>query len=334
MRIAITGGAGFIGSNFVSFICKKYRQAQILNIDKMTYAANPLTLQILNKFPNHNFIKMDICDGKSIEGLLDGCEIIVHFAAETHVDRSLENAENFLMTDVLGTFRILEAIRKTKSVRRYIHISTDEVYGSIQSGSFLEESNLNPTNPYSASKAAADLLVLSYFRSYNIPAVIIRATNNFGPFQHPEKFIPLSITNALENKKIPLYGDGLQVREWIFVHDTCRVIEILFDKGEPGQVYNVSSHQERTNIDVLKRILKLLGKKEELITHVPDRPSHDRRYSIVSEKIEKLGFKTDYSFEKGLDETILWYKKNQQWWKHIKNSPEFQRYYKAKYPYL
>jgi len=334
LKIAITGGAGFIGSNFTSFICKKYKQSQILNIDRMTYAANPLTLQILNKLPNHRFIKIDICDSKGIEELLSGYEIIVHFAAETHVDRSLENTRDFLTTNISGTLSILETIKKIKSIKRYIHISTDEVYGSIQSGSFTEESKINPTNPYSVSKASADFLVLSYFRYFNIPAIIIRSTNNFGPFQHPEKFIPLAITNALEGKKIPLYGDGKQTREWIFVYDTCRAIEMLINNGEPGQIYNVSAHQEKTNIETLKKILKMLEKDENLILNVPDRPSHDVRYSIATEKIEKLGFKSIYSFENGLKETIKWYKENQQWWKHIKNSTGFRQYYKARYPSL
>jgi len=334
LKIAITGGVGFIGSNFISFICRKYKHADVLNIDKLTYAANPLTLQQLNAFTNHTFVKCDIRDRKSLEGLLNGYEILVHFAAETHVDRSIENPENFLKTNVLGTFEILEAIRKIKSIKRYIHISTDEVYGGIQCGSFIEESNLNPTNPYSISKAAADFLVLSYYRYYNIPAVILRPTNNFGPFQHPEKFIPLAITNALENKKIPIYGNGLQKREWLFVYDTCKAVELLFEKGEPGQIYNVSGHQERTNIEVAEEILNILGKKEKLITHISDRPSHDIRYSLVSKKIEELGFAVEYGFDNGLEETISWYKHNKKWWQAIKNSPAFIRYYKKKYPYL
>ncbi|MGB9643263.1 MAG: dTDP-glucose 4,6-dehydratase [Candidatus Ratteibacteria bacterium] len=334
MKIAVTGGAGFIGSNFVRFICEKYPEIQVLNIDKMTYAANPITVEFLNEFTNHTFIKIDICHATEIKEALDECNIIVHFAAETHVDRSLENPETFLLTDILGTHRILEVVKNSKVIKKYIHISTDEVYGSIESGSFVEHSSLNPTNPYAASKASADLLVLSYIRCYNIPALIVRFTNNFGPFQHPEKFIPLAITNALENKKIPLYGDGKQVRDWLYVLDTCRAIDLLIEKGQPGQIYNVSAHQERKNIDVLYKILEVLGKDKILIVSVPDRIAHDKRYSLSSEKIQKLGFCPVYDFEKGLDETIKWYVNNEKWWKFIKNSPEFQKYYKSRYPDL
>ncbi|HXK45490.1 MAG TPA: dTDP-glucose 4,6-dehydratase, partial [bacterium] len=319
MKIAVTGGAGFIGSNFVRFVCKKYPETRVINIDKMTYAANPITLEFLKEYPNHIFLKLDICNAEEIEKILNECEIIVHFAAETHVDRSLENPENFLLTDILGTYRILEVIRNSKSIRKYIHVSTDEVYGSIASGSFVEHSPLNPTNPYAASKASADLMVLSYIRCYKIPAIIVRFTNNFGPFQHPEKFIPLVITNALENKKIPLYGDGQQIRDWLYVFDTCRAVDLLIEKGEPGQIYNVSAHQERKNIDVLSEILKILGKDKDLMVNIPDRIAHDRRYSLSSEKIQQLGFLPVYDFEKGLEETIKWYLDNKKWWQFIKN---------------
>ncbi len=331
MKIAVTGGAGFIGSNFVSFFCEKHPEIELYNLDKMTYAANPMTLCFLKKYKNHKFFRIDICDARDMEDIIKDCETIIHFAAETHVDRSLNNAENFLMTDVFGTFRILELIRKTKTVNKFIHISTDEVYGSIESGSFTEVSPLNPTNPYAASKAAADMLVLSYVKCYGIPALIVRFTNNFGPFQHPEKFIPLAITNAIENKKIPLYGDGRQVRDWLFVQDTCQAIEILLSKGIPGNIYNVSAHQEKQNIEVLRTILKLLGKDESLIVYVPDRIAHDRRYSLNSEKIKNLGFQPYYDFEKGIEKTVEWYEKNQQWWKKLKNSHEFQEYYRIKY---
>ncbi|HOK79545.1 MAG TPA: dTDP-glucose 4,6-dehydratase [bacterium] len=334
MKIAVTGGVGFIGSNFVRFVCKKYPEIQVINIDKMTYAANPLTLEFLSEFTNHTFMKLDICHATEIKEILNECDIIVHFAAETHVDRSLANPETFLLTDILGTYRILEVVKNSRSITKYIHISTDEVYGSIESGSFAEHSPLNPTNPYAASKASADLLVISYIRCYKIPALIVRFTNNFGPFQHPEKFIPLAITNALENKKIPLYGDGQQIRDWLYVLDTCRAIDLLIEKGEPGQIYNVSACQERKNIDVLCKILKALGKDKNLIINVPDRIAHDKRYSLSSEKIQKLGFYPVYDFEKGIDETISWYVNNEKWWKFIKNSPEFQKYYKSRYPDL
>lgn len=334
MKVAVTGGAGFIGSNFIMTFCRKHPEIEVRNIDRLTYAANPLTLKSLNKFQNHKFFKIDICDKAGMEKVLEGCEIIVHFAAETHVDRSLQNAESFLLTDIVGTFRILEIIKTKKSVRKYIHISTDEVYGSIDSGSFSEDSPLNPTNPYAASKASADLLVLSYIKCYNIPAIIVRFTNNFGPFQHPEKFIPLAITNAIENKKIPLYGDGKQVRDWLFVEDTCSALEILIEKGETGNIYNVSANQEKQNLEVLQKILKLLGKKEDLIEHIPDRLAHDRRYSLSCEKIKKIGFLPSFDFEKGIEATVEWYLKNIAWWKKIKESREFQEYYKNRYPNL
>ncbi len=300
----------------------------------MTYAANPLTLKTLDKLQNHKFFEIDICDTSGMERALQNCEIMVHFAAETHVDRSLQNAENFLTTDVIGTFRILEFIRKAKSVRKYIHISTDEVYGSIETGSFSETSPLNPTNPYAASKAAADLLVLSYVKCYKIPAIIVRFTNNFGPFQHPEKFIPLTITNAIENKKIPVYGDGKQVRDWLFVEDTCRAIEILMEKGITGNIYNVSASQEKQNLEVVRSILKLLGKKENLIVHIPDRIAHDKRYSLSCEKIKEIGFIPSYNFEKGLEITVEWYVNNAEWWKKVKETKEFQTYYRSRYPDL
>jgi len=334
MKIAVTGGCGFIGSNFINYICRKHPEYNVINLDKMTYAANPVTLQMLRKYKNHSFVKIDIAEAMEIEQILENCEVIVHFAAETHVDRSLQNAENFLTTDIIGTYRIIEAIRKIKTVKKYIHISTDEVYGSIEKGSFAEDARLNPTNPYAATKASADLLVLSYIRCYKIPAVIVRFVNNFGPFQHPEKFIPLAITNAIENKKIPLYGNGFQMRDWLFVEDTCRAIELLIDRGETGEIYHVSAHQEKRNIDVLKKILALLGKDEKLIVSVPDRIAHDVRYSLSCEKIEKLGFQPARNFDDGLVRTVKWYKENQYWWTFIKNSDEFQKYYKNKYPSL
>ncbi|MCM8825567.1 MAG: dTDP-glucose 4,6-dehydratase, partial [Candidatus Omnitrophica bacterium] len=313
MRIAVTGGAGFIGSNFVSFFCENHPADEIFNIDKMTYAANPMTLDILKRYKNHAFFRIDICNYDEMEKVLGDCEFVVHFAAETHVDRSLQSAGSFLKTDIFGTFVILEIVKKLKSFKKFIHVSTDEVYGSIESGSFTEDAPLNPTNPYAASKASADLLVLSYVKCFHIPAVIVRFTNNFGPFQHPEKFIPLAITNAMENKRIPLYSNGTQVRDWLFVQDTCRAIEILIERGSPGEIYNVSAHQERQNIEVLDRILSLLGKDKNLVVHVPDRVAHDKRYSLSCEKIRKLGFRPLFNFEQGLETTIKWYQQNQQW---------------------
>ncbi|MCM8789081.1 MAG: dTDP-glucose 4,6-dehydratase, partial [Candidatus Omnitrophica bacterium] len=298
------------------------------------YASNPATLEFLKEYKNHKFFRIDICNFDDMKRVLNGCEVVVHFAAETHVDRSLEKGEIFLTTNVLGTFRILEIIKNLESLKKFIHISTDEVYGSIESGSFMEDSPLNPTNPYAVSKAAADLLVLSYVKCYRIPAIIVRFSNNFGPFQHPEKFIPLAITNAIENKKIPLYGNGTQMRDWLFVEDTCRAIEILIERGKPGEIYNVSAHQEKQNIEILRRILSLLGKNENLIARVPDRVAHDRRYSLSCEKIKKFGFQPLFNLEKGLEETVKWYERNPQWWKTIKDSDEFKKYYETRYPCL
>lgn len=332
MKIAVTGGVGFIGSNFIAYFCSAHPEHHVLNIDRMTYAANPATLQYLSKWKNHSFLKLDIRDSHIFEAI-EGCDAVVHFAAETHVDRSMLDSSAFLKTDILGTYNLLEAARKV-GIKRFIHISTDEVYGSITSGSYDESSPLNPTNPYAVSKAAADLLVLSYVKCYEIPAIILRFSNNYGPFQHPEKFIPLFITNLMEGRRVPVYGDGLQIRDWLFVEDTARAVELVLEKGAPGEIYNVSAHQERTNLEVTRSILKLCGRGEDFIVHVPDRIAHDRRYSLVSAKIEALGFSARHNFEEGIAKTVAWYRENQQWWKAIRNSDEFLDYYRKKYPGL
>jgi len=328
MKIVITGGCGFIGSNFIRYLIEKYPSYKILNIDKLTYAGNLENLKDIEKNTNYKFLKKDICD-KDIEEFIDDYDVIIHFAAESHVDRSIYQPDIFLKTDIFGTFNLLQ-IAKKKNIR-FIQISTDEVYGSIEDGSFDENSNLNPSNPYSASKAGADLLTLSFFKTYKVPVNIIRSCNNYGPYQYPEKFIPLMITNAIENKKLPIYGDGLYKREWIFVIDNCKAIDVILHKGKEGEIYNVSSEFSIPNIEIAKKILKYMGKSEDLIEFVKDRPGHDRRYSIKCEKIKKLGWYPQTDFEKGLKLTINWFLENMSWWKNIKNSDFYSIYYKKVY---
>lgn len=329
MKIAVTGGAGFIGSHFIKHILKKYPDYRILNIDKLTYAGNPENLKEVADDARYEFIKEDICNRSGLEKIIPGWDAVVNFAAESHVDRSLMEPEVFLKTDVFGTFNLLEVCRRV-GVRQYVQISSDEVYGSVPEGSFSEESPLNPSNPYSASKAAADLLVLSYFKTHGLPVQIIRSTNNYGPNQYPEKFIPLFVTNALEDKPLPVYGDGRQRREWLFVEDNCAAIDLIMHRGKAGQIYNVSAGQEHENILVAKNILGLLGKPESLLKSVTDRPGHDRRYSITSRKIRELGWRPACSFEEGLKVTVQWYQDNTAWWKRIKDG-SFREYYRKQY---
>ncbi|MCS7179844.1 MAG: dTDP-glucose 4,6-dehydratase [bacterium] len=328
MNIVVTGGAGFIGSNFIKYIFKRYPEYKILNIDKLTYAGNLENLKEIEKNPNYKFLKKDICD-RDLEEFLDGYDVIINFAAESHVDRAIYGPEEFLKTDIFGTFNLLE-IAKKKNIK-FIQISTDEVYGSIEEGSFDENSPLNPSNPYSSSKASADLITISYFKTYKVPTNIIRSCNNYGPNQYPEKFIPLMITNAIENKKLPIYGDGLYRREWIYVIDNCKAIDLVLHKGKEGEIYNVSSEFSIPNIEIAKKILNLLGKDESLIEFVKDRPGHDRRYSIKCEKIKKLGWHIETDFEKGIELTVKWYIENKNWWRIIKESPQFITHYKKTY---
>jgi len=330
MKIAVTGGAGFIGSHFIKYILGKYPGYRVLNIDKLTYAGNPENLDEVKNNQDYSFVKEDICDRKEIEKAVEGCDVIVNFAAESHVDRSIDEPEVFLKTDVFGTFNLLEICR-SRGIGKYIQIGTDEIYGSADGGeTFSEESPLNPSNPYSASKASADLLVLSYCRTYGLPVNVIRSTNNYGPNQYPEKFIPLFITNAVEDKRLPLYGDGRNVRDWLFVRDNCAGIDAVLHKGRDGEVYNIAGENEKENIFVARKILEYLGKPEELIQFVKDRPGHDRRYSISCEKVKKLGWTQNTSLEDGLKMTVEWYKSHRNWWERIK-SGEFLKYYKKHY---
>jgi len=317
MRILITGGAGFIGSNFIRHILVKYPDYKIINLDKLTYAGNTNSLKDIEKNENYSFLKGDICDKKLIEKLTKNLDAIINFAAESHVDRSIIEAGTFIQTNVFGTYVLLQAAKKFK-IKKFIQISTDEVYGSIDSGSFREDSILNPSNPYSASKASADMLVTAFNITYGLPTIITRSTNNFGPFQYPEKLIPLFVTNLIEGKKIPLYGDGLNVRDWLYVIDNCEAIDFLLHQGKKGEIYNISANNEKTNLEVTKKILTLLGKDETYIEYVIDRLGHDRRYSLDCSKIKKLGWKPRFEFNKALEATANWYKNNKCWWQALK----------------
>jgi len=326
-RILVTGGAGFIGSHFVKVALRQHPDWHIVNLDKLSYAGNPANLP---DSPRHEFVKGDIADHDLVSKLWrDGFDYVINFAAETHVDRSILWADEFIKTDVLGTFTLLEAARQF-GVKKFVQISTDEVYGSILTGSFTENSPLNPRNPYSASKAGADRLAFAYFATHNLPVVITRCSNNFGPNQYPEKFIPLFITNALENKPLPLYGDGRYVRDWICVEDHCAAVDFLIERGVPGETYNIAGGNEVENIEIARRICRHLGKPESLIQLVKDRPGHDRRYSIDAGKLAALGWKPERDFLAALDGTIDWYVNNPGWWQPIK-SGEFKKYYQAQY---
>ena len=321
MKIVVTGGAGFIGSNFIYYMLDKYKDYKIICIDKLTYAGNLSTLSEAMKNQNFKFIKADICDIEKIVTVFKEEEpyIVVNFAAESHVDRSISNPEVFLETNIRGTSVLLECCKKY-NVKRYHQISTDEVYGDLPLDrpdlSFTEKSPLRPSSPYSVSKTSADLLVLSYFRTYKLPVTISRCSNNYGPYHFPEKLIPLIIIKALKNQRLPIYGDGKNVRDWIYVKDHCKAIDLILHKGKIGEVYNVGGNSEKSNLEVVKTILNILGKSEKLIEFVPDRLGHDRRYSINDYKIEsELGFKRDVTFEQGIEKTINWFLHNEKWWK-------------------
>lgn len=331
MKILVTGGAGFIGSNFIKFVLKNYKNFEIVNLDLLTYAGNLKNLMEVQDNPNYEFVKGDITDFDSVNSLIRDCQYLVNFAAESHVDRSIDTPDIFIKTNVLGTQILLNCIRKNP-IEKFIQISTDEVYGSIEgSGSFIESSYLSPSSPYSASKAAADLLVLANYTTYNLPVVITRCSNNYGPNQFPEKFIPLMILNSMKNKKLPIYGDGMNIRDWIYVEDHCSAIMKVLLKGEIGEIYNIGANSELKNLDLAKLILKIIKKSENLIQFIPDRPGHDRRYAINSTKIrESLEWKPKVTFDDGIRSTIKWYQNNQDWINEI-TSGEYQEYYEKKY---
>ena len=317
MKILITGGCGFIGSNFIHYSLKKHPEDSLVNLDNLSYAGNLDNLKDVENSPNYHFIKGDICDKNVVEEAMRNCKVVINFAAESHVDRSIKEAKPFIQTNVYGTFTLLEAAKKQK-ISRFIQIGTDEVYGSVKHGSFSEDSPLKPSSPYSASKAASDLLCLAYYKTYNLPIIITRSSNNFGPYQYPEKLIPLFITNLMENKKVPLYGRGKNIRNWLYVEDNCKAIDLILMKGKIGETYNIGGRNERTNFALTEIILKSMGKGKEMIEFVKDRPGHDFRYSLNTGKIRKLGWKQEVKFEEGLSKTIRWYQKNDAWWKKIK----------------
>jgi len=332
MKLFVTGGAGFIGANFVRHILETYPDYKLINYDKLTYAGNLENLAGLEDNRNYTFVRGDIADRKQVgEVMSPGVDVVLNFAAESHVDRSLEEAAVFIQTNVLGTQVLLEAALKHK-VDRFIQISTDEVYGSLgPTGSFTEKTPLSPNSPYAATKAAADLMVRAYFESFSVQAIITRCSNNYGPYQFPEKLIPLFITNALEDIPLPVYGDGLYIRDWIHVIDHCRALDLVLHRGKPGEIYNIGGGSERTNLEITKLILKHLEKPESLITHVKDRPGHDRRYAIDCSKLKReLGFETSMTLEDGLKQTMDWYIQNRSWWEKVR-SGEYREYYHRHY---
>jgi len=335
MRILVTGGCGFIGSNFVRYMLKGYPNYSILNVDKLTYAGNLENLADLPSSPRYRFLRTDIAEAPQMEAIIrEGVDAIINFAAESHVDRSIEDPSAFMKTNVFGTFVLLEAARKVfpKQKIRIVHISTDEVYGSLgESGAFTEESPLAPNSPYSASKTAADMLVRAYYHTYGLSTFITRCSNNYGPYQFPEKLIPLLISNAIEDKELPIYGDGMNVRDWIYVEDHCRALDTVLHHGKEGEVYNIGGQSEKPNLEVVKTVLDQLGKPHSLIRFVKDRPGHDRRYAMDISKIEReLGWNPTVSFEEGIRRTVEWYKTHQEWWRKIKTG-EYLEYYERMY---
>lgn len=332
MRLLVTGGAGFIGSNFVHHILKTYPDYEVVNLDALTYAGNLENLKALEGNTRHTFVKGDICDQALVDDLVKDCDIVVHFAAESHVDRSILDSAAFVRTNVIGTHALLEAARKHGN-KRFHHVSTDEVFGSLeaQDEPFSEITPYDPRSPYSASKAASDHLVRAYFHTHDLPVTISNCSNNYGPFHFPEKLIPLIITNLLEGKKIPIYGDGLNVRDWLYVEDHCRAIDAIIHNGKIGETYCVGGDGEKPNIAIARTILSLMEMGEDMIEYVQDRKGHDRRYAINFSKIKtELGWEPQVTFEEGIAKTITWFKENEGWWKNIK-SGEYQKYYNKQY---
>ena len=321
MRLLVTGGAGFIGSNYVHWVLRERPDVEITNYDLLTYAGNLENLRDVEEGNRYRFVKGDICDSALLDEVVPGHDAIVNFAAESHVDRSIDWAAEFVRTNMLGTNALLDAARRHKTPR-YLQVSTDETYGSIDVGSFNEEDRLDPSSPYSASKAGGDLLVRSYHRTYDMPVLITRGSNTFGPYQYPEKVIPLFVTNLLEDKTVPLYGDGMNVRDWIHVEDHVSGIHAVLEKGEVGQIYNVAAGNELTNVELTKALCDLLGKPHALITPVADRPGHDRRYSVDTTRLRALGWAPQWGFEDALQATVEWYRENRWWWEPIRARQE------------
>ena len=332
VEVLVTGGAGFIGSNFVRFALAAHADWRVTTLDKLTYAGRLENLQAVMDDPRHTFVRGDVTDANVAAPLVERSEIVVHFAAETHVDRSIQSAGAFITTDVYGTFVLLEAARGARRLRRFVQISTDEVYGSVPDGASREGDELRPRNPYAASKAGADRLAYSFWATHDVPVVITRASNNYGPHQFPEKLIPLFVTNAIDDRAVPLYGDGLNVRDWLHVNDHCRALDLLIAQGESGQVYNIGGGHEVPNVELTRSILTLLGKPESLIQPVADRPGHDRRYSLDTTKLRHLGWEPQMPFGDGLADTVSWYRNHESWWRPIKDAdPAFKAYYQEQY---
>lgn len=330
-NLLVTGGAGFIGSNFVRYMLNRHADINVVVYDKLTYAGNLDNLLPVSEDSRYKFVRGDIADREAVAAALASNDIdtVVNFAAESHVDRSILNPDAFIQTNSLGTFVLLDESRK-HGVERFLQVSTDEVYGSIPEGFFKEGDPLEPNSPYAASKASGDLMARAYYVTYGLNTVVTRGSNTFGPYQYPEKLLPLFISNALDDELLPLYGDGRQVRDWLYVEDHCSGIETVLLKGEPGEAYNIGGENERHNIDVVRQMLAILGKPESLIRQVEDRPGHDRRYALDTTKLHNLGWQQAYSFEEALEATVEWYVKNEWWWRKIK-SGEFREYYERQY---
>lgn len=332
-NILVTGGAGFIGSNFINHMLKLHDDYNIINYDKLTYAGNLENLKESEENKRYTFVKGDICNAELVDFVIQQYEIeyVIHFAAESHVDRSILGSSVFYQSNVMGTNVMLEMAKK-HNVKRFLQVGTDEVYGSLgETGLFTEETPINPNSPYSTSKASADMMALAFQRTYNLPVVVTRCSNNYGPFQFPEKLIPLMISNAMHDKSLPVYGDGMNVRDWIYVLDHNEAIDLVFEKGRVGEVYNIGASTEKPNIEIVKLILEKLNKPESLITYVKDRPGHDRRYAIDSTKIQtELGWKPKHTFEQAMENTVNWYVNNREWWERIK-SGEYMKYYEEQY---
>jgi len=329
VKLVVTGGAGFIGSNFIRHVLAAHADDSIVNLDKLTYAGNLKNLADVADSPRYRFVHGDVCDAKMVRDVLRGADAVVNFAASSHVDRSLVEPDEFVKTDVFGVFTLLEAVREL-GIPRFVHISTDEVYGSLATGSARESDPLRPSNPYSASKAGGDLLALAYWQTHRVPVVVTRSSNNFGPFQYPEKVIPLFITNALDDQPLPLYGDGRNVRDWLYVVDNCTALDLVLRKGKDGEVYNIGGGHEVENIVLTRDILRLTGKPETLIRPVKDRPGHDRRYSVDSKKVRQLGWAPKHPFGKALETTVAWFREHEAWWRPLK-SGELKAWYRQQY---
>ncbi len=317
-NILVTGGCGFIGSNFIRHMLGTHPEINILNLDVLTYAGNPDNLRDLEDHPGYGFVKGDICDASVVNSIMKNVDTVVHFAAESHVDRSISDGGAFVTTNVLGTHTLLKSALEHK-IKRFIHVSTDEVYGSIMEGSFRETDILEPSSPYSASKAGSDLIALAYQNTYQLPVIVTRCTNNYGPYQFPEKLIPLFVTNLMQGKRVPVYGSGKNIRDWLYVQDHCSAIDFILHNGTDGEIYNIGGGEEKTNLEITNLILKLLDKDESMIEYVKDRPGHDFRYSLDISKLKQLGWSPSYKFEDALEATVNWYVENRWWWEKLKH---------------